>query len=89
VTQTIGRERQALKFRVVILQVCAHFCGTDRIARDIMRRHNDEANDFHFSDPHAVICIGNVAEADSGRELFINLTTAWNVLNLGRGLASG
>ena len=56
---------------------------------DIMRRHNDEADDFHFSDPHAVICIGNVAEADSGRELFINLTTAWNVLNLGRGLASG
>ena len=52
-----------------------------------MRRHNsDEA---HFSDPHAVICIGNVDAANSGRELFINLTTVWNILNLGRGLASG
>ncbi len=27
---------------------------------DIMHRHNDYSNEFHFSDPHAVICIGNV-----------------------------
>ncbi len=56
---------------------------------DIIRRHNDKADEFHFSDPHAVICIGNVAEADLGRELFIKLITAWNVLNLWRGLVSG
>jgi hypothetical protein len=56
---------------------------------DIMRRHNDEADEFHFSDPHAVICIGIVAEADFRRELFISLITAWNVLNIGHGLVSG
>jgi hypothetical protein len=57
-----------------------------------MRRHNDEADEFHFSDLNAVICIGNVAEADSGRnspEWFLNLTIAWNVCNIGRGLVSG
>jgi hypothetical protein len=56
---------------------------------DIMRRHDDEADESHFSDLHALICIGNVSEADSGRALFINFTTAWNVLNLERGLVSG
>ncbi len=53
-------------------------------------RHNDRADEFHFSDPHAAICVGNVAEADFGRELSINPTTAWNhVLNLWCGLVCG
>ena len=50
---------------------------------DIVRWHNDEADEFHFSNPHQVICIGIVSEEDSGRELFMNLITAWNVLILG------
>ncbi len=54
-----------------------------------MRKHNDHADDFHFSDPHEVICIGNVAEEDSNHELYINLTTIWFILNLARGLISG
>jgi hypothetical protein len=51
--------------------------------------HNDEGDEYQFSHPHAVICIANVAEADSGREWFINLTTAWSILNLGRCLRPG
>ena len=54
-----------------------------------MGKHNAEADEFHLSDPHQVICIGNVAEEDSDRELLINLTTQWNILNLGRCLLTG
>ncbi len=42
-----------------------------------MGRHNDDADDFNFSDPHQVICSGNVAEEDSNREVYINFTTIW------------
>jgi hypothetical protein len=31
---------------------------------DIMRKHNAEGDEFHFFNPHAVVCIGNVSEAD-------------------------
>ncbi len=54
-----------------------------------MRKHNDDGDDFHFFDPHQVICIGNVAEEDSDRELYINLTTIWFILYIARGLISG
>ena len=54
-----------------------------------MRKHKDKGDQYHFSYLHAVICIGNVAEANFGRELFIKLTTAWNVLNVGLGLRPG
>ena len=47
---------------------------------DIIPRHNSDQ--AHFSDPHGVICIGNVSAEDSGRELYINLTTPWSILNL-------
>ena len=56
---------------------------------DILRRHNDDEDDFHFSDPHKVFCIGNVAPESAGEEIFLNITSMWNILNLGRGLQSG
>jgi hypothetical protein len=35
---------------------------------NVQARIRYEADYFHFSDQHAVICNGNVAEADPGRE---------------------
>ena len=37
---------------------------------DILRRRNDDEDDFHFSDPHKVFCIGNVAPESAGEEIF-------------------
>jgi len=54
---------------------------------DIMRKHN--SGEQHFSDPHQVICIGNVSPEAAGEELFLNVSTIWSVLNISRGLASG
>jgi hypothetical protein len=56
---------------------------------DIMCKHDYDSNDFLFSNPHAVICIGNAAPEDAGEEQFLNLTTVWNSLNLGLGLRTG
>ncbi len=49
---------------------------------DILRRHNDDSDPFHFSDPHKVLCIGNVAPDAEGEEIFLNLATMWGILNL-------
>ncbi len=38
---------------------------------DILRRHNDDEDTFHFSDPHKVFCIGNVAPESAGEEIFL------------------
>ena len=54
---------------------------------DILRKHN--SGEIHFSDPHEVFCIGNVAPEAAGEEIFFNIATIWSILNLGRGLASG
>ena len=54
---------------------------------DIMRKHN--SGEQHFSDPHQTVCIGNVSPEAAGEEIFLNVTTIWSILNLGRGLASG
>jgi hypothetical protein len=54
---------------------------------DILRKHN--SGEHHFSDPHEVFCIGNVAPEAAGEEIFLNLATVWSILNLARGLASG
>jgi hypothetical protein len=58
--------------------------------RDVMSWPNDDDDPFHFSDPHKVICIGNVAPECAGEEIFLNVTTVWSILNhdLGRGLQS-
>jgi hypothetical protein len=36
---------------------------------DIHRRHNDDTDDFHFSYPHKVFCIGNGALNAGGRNI--------------------
>jgi len=56
---------------------------------DILRKHNDEADPFHFSDPHQVFCIGNVAPDAAGEEIFLNLATMWGILNIARALETG
>ena len=56
---------------------------------DILRRHNDAEDDFHFSDPHEVFCIGNIDAEAAGEDIFLNITNAWSILNLGQGLESG
>ena len=56
---------------------------------DILRQHNDAADDFHFDDPHKVFCIGNVEPEAAGEEIFINLANMWGILNLARALDIG
>jgi hypothetical protein len=56
---------------------------------DILRRHNDVADDYHFDDPHKVFCIGNVAPEAAGEEIFLNLANMWGILNLARAHESG
>jgi hypothetical protein len=56
---------------------------------DILRRHNDDADDFRFSDPRKVFCIGNVAPDAVGKEFFLNLATMWGILNIARAHETG
>jgi hypothetical protein len=56
---------------------------------NILRRHNDDADDFHFSDPHKVLCIGSVAPDAEGEEIFLNLARMWVILNIACALESG
>jgi hypothetical protein len=56
---------------------------------DILRWHNDEAYDFHFSDMHKVFCIGNVAPEAEGEESFLDLANMWGIQDIARALESG
>ena len=54
---------------------------------DIIRNHNSGAH--HFANVHEVLCIGNVAPAAAGEEIFLNLSTIWSILHIARGHVSG
>ena len=54
---------------------------------DIICKHN--SGKHHFSDVHEVFCIGNVAVAAAGEEIFLNLSTIWSILHIARGHVSG
>ncbi len=49
--------------------------GSGILFGDILRHHNDDADDFHFSDQHKAFCIGNFAPVAEGEEIFLNLAT--------------
>jgi hypothetical protein len=56
---------------------------------DILRRHNDDADEYHHDDPHKVFCIGNVAEDAAGEEMYLELANIWGILNIARALETG
>ncbi len=56
---------------------------------DILRRHNDDTDDYNFVDPHKMFCIGNVVPDAKGEEIFFNLANMWCILNIGPALESG
>ncbi len=54
---------------------------------DIMRMY--DSGEKHFSNPHQVICIGNVSPEAACEELYLKLSTIWSIINISRGLESG